>query len=401
MDLWAARFPMVSAQLRTSFRRLFAHWYLLGLGARCLQLTLIFLAVSQDVSAGLMGAVMAASSVICGILTVFAGRLYSRLGPAPLNRCSALCCAAAALLATQHHELAALALAWTLAAMTLMLSSTAGYRGIGSLFGAAERISRFSRMSLLSNVNEILLPVAISAVFATSPGLTPIIVLAVCLVDLFMPAGISRAEFKASGRPVTRALAVNLRRLFASGPLLAGVTAGAAINALLCIFDVLIPAAGGAMDLQTTEIGILLSASALAQVAASMLLTVRPNHRTLMKQLRNALMLGGAALTGAVLADGFAAFLVVVAVSSFGFGLVRPLSMSAIFQFSPPDSVGDIVGLRFMLNNFSRILMSLFMTACVGGFMSSTAFLSTVGGIVLAVTLGATLGRGRDRRLEV
>lgn len=53
--------------------------------------------------------------------------------------------------------------------------------------------------------------------------------------------------------------------------------------------------------------------------------------------------------------------------------------------------MGDIVGLRFMLNNFSRILMSLFMTACVGGFMSSTAFLSTVGGIVLAVTLAPRL----------
>lgn len=62
---------MVSAQLRTAFRHLFAHWFLLGLAARCLQFTLIFLAVSQDVSAGWMGAVMAASSVICGILTIF------------------------------------------------------------------------------------------------------------------------------------------------------------------------------------------------------------------------------------------------------------------------------------------------------------------------------------------
>ena len=391
---------MVSAQLRTAFRHLFAHWFLLGLAARCLQFTLIFLAVSQDVSAGWMGAVMAASSVICGILTIFAGRLYNRLGPAPLNRCSALCCGAAALLAaTQHHVLPALAVAWTLTAMTLMLSSTAGYRGIGSLFGAADRVSRFSRMSLLSNITEIVMPVAISAVFATSPDLTPIIVLAVCLIDMFMPAGISRAAFKASGRVESLALAVNLKRLVSSGPLLAGVMAGAGINALLCIFDVLIPTAGGAMDLKTTEIGMLLSASAFAQVAASMLLTFRPNHRTLMKQLRNALLLGGIALSGAVLADGFVTFLVVVAVSSFGFGLIRPLSMSAIFQFSPPDSVGDIVGLRFMLNNFSRILMSLFMTACVGGFMSSTAFLSAVGGIVLAVTLGAAgLQRTNGRR---
>lgn len=321
---------MNSLQLRTAFRRLFAQWYLLGLAARCLQFTLIFEAVSHGVGAAWMGAVMAASSVACAVFTIYAGRLYNRFGPSPLNRCAALCCAGAGFLATQHEAPAALAVAWMLTGMTLMLAATAGYRGIGGLFGAADRVSRFSRMCLLSNVSEIAMPVAIGALF--------------------------------------------------------------------CILDILVPTAGGGMGLTTIQTGTLLLACALAQVAASSLLSVRANHRTLLPQLRNALLLGGVALSGAALADGFASFLLVVSVAGFGFGLVKPLSMSTLFQYAPPESVGDIVGMRFMLNNLGRIMMSLFMAAGVGGFMSSTVFLSTLALIVLVVTIGASIRRGPQER---
>ena len=346
---------MNSLQLRTAFRRLFAQWYLLGLAARCLQFTLIFEAVSHGVGAAWMGAVMAASSVACAVFTIYAGRLYNRFGPSPLNRCAALCCAGAGFLATQHEAPAALAVAWMLTGMTLMLAATAGYRGIGGLFGAADRVSRFSRMCLLSNVSEIAMPVAIGALFSQAPDLMPFIVLA-------------------------------------------GVVAGSGVNALFCILDILVPTAGGGMGLTTIQTGTLLSACALAQVAASSLLSVRANHRTLLPQLRNALLLGGVALSGAALADGFASFLLVVSVAGFGFGLVRPLSMSTIFQYAPPESVGDIVGMRFMFNNLGRIMMSLFMAAGVGGFMSSTVFLSTLALIVLVVTIGASIRRGPQER---
>ena len=346
---------MNSLQLRTAFRRLFAQWYLLGLAARCLQFTLIFEAVSHGVGAAWMGAVMAASSVACAVFTIYAGRLYNRFGPSPLNRCAALCCAGAGFLATQHEAPAALAVAWMLTGMTLMLAATAGYRGIGGLFGAADRVSRFSRMCLLSNVSEIAMPVAIGALFSQAPDLMPFIVLA-------------------------------------------GVVAGSGVNALFCILDILVPTAGGGMGLTTIQTGTLLSACALAQVAASSLLSVRANHRTLLPQLRNALLLGGVALSGAALADGFASFLLVVSVAGFGFGLVKPLSMSTLFQYAPPESVGDIVGMRFMLNNLGRIMMSLFMAAGVGGFMPSTAFLSTLALIVLVVTIGASVRRGPQER---
>lgn len=319
---------MDSLQLRTAFRRLFAQWYLLGLAARCLQFTLIFEAVSHGVGAAWMGAVMAASSVACAVFTIYAGRLYNRFGPSPLNRCAALCCAGAGFLATQHEVPAALAVAWMLTGMTLMLAATAGYRGIGGLFDAADRVSRFSRMCLLSNVSEIAMPVAIGALFSQAPDLMPFIVLAVSLALSFLSSGVSRSDLRAHGLVESTDLLVNIRRLAGSGPLL----------------------------------------------------------------------LGGVALSGAALADGFASFLLVVSVAGFGFGLVRPLSMSTIFQYAPPESVGDIVGMRFMLNNLGRIMMSLFMAAGVGGFMSSTVFLSTLALVVLVVTIGASVRRGPQRR---
>ena len=96
--------------------------------------------------------------------------------------------------------------------------------------------------------------------------------------------------------------------------------------------------------------------------------------------------------------NGFVFLLVVVSVAGFGFGLVRPLSMSTIFQYAPPESVGDIVGMRFMFNNLGRIMMSLFMAAGVGGFMSSTVFLSMLALVVLVVTIGASIRRGPQKR---
>ena len=380
---------MDSLQLRTAFRRLFAQWYLLGLAARCLQFTLIFEAVSHGVGAAWMGAVMAASSVACAVFTIYAGRLYNRFGPSPLNRCAALCCAGAGFLATQHEVPAALAVAWMLTGMTLMLAATAGYRGIGGLFGAADRVSRFSRMCLLSNVSEIAMHVAIGALFSQDPDLMPFIVLAVSLALSFLSSGVSRSDLRAHGLVESTDLLVNIRRLAGSGPLLAGVVAGSGVNALFCILDILVPTAGGGMGLTTTLTGTLLSACALAQVAASSLLSVRANHRTLLPQLRN---------SGAALADGFVFLLVVVSVAGFGFGLVRPLSMSTIFQYAPPESVGDIVGMRFMFNNLGRIMMSLFMAAGVGGFMSSTVFLSMLALVVLVVTIGASIRRGPQKR---
>lgn len=280
---------MDSLQLRTAFRRLFAQWYLLGLAARCLQFTLIFEAVSHGVGAAWMGAVMAASSVACAVFTIYAGRLYNRFGPSPLNRCAALCCAGAGFLATQHEVPAALAVAWMLTGMTLMLAATAGYRGIGGLFDAADRVSRFSRMCLLSNVSEIAMPVAIGALFSQAPDLMPFIVLAVSLALSFLSSGVSRSDLRAHGLVESTDLLVNIRRLAGSGPLLAGVVAGSGVNALFCILDILVPTAGGGMGLTTTQTGTLLSACALAQVAASSILSVRANHRTLLPQLRNLL----------------------------------------------------------------------------------------------------------------
>lgn len=269
---------MDSLQLRTAFRRLFAQWYLLGLAARCLQFTLIFEAVSHGVGAAWMGAVMAASSVACAVFTIYAGRLYNRFGPSPLNRCAALCCAGAGFLATQHEAPAALAVAWMLTGMTLMLAATAGYRGIGGLFGAADRVSRFSRMCLLSNVSEIAMPVAIGALFSQAPDLMPFIVLAVSLALSFLSSGVSRSDLRAHGLVESTDLLVNIRRIAGSGPLLAGVVAGSGVNALFCILDILVPTAGGGMGLTTTQTGTLLSACALAQVAASSLLSVRASQ---------------------------------------------------------------------------------------------------------------------------
>ena len=52
-----------------------------------------------------------------------------------------------------------------------------------------------------------------------------------------------------------------------------------------------------------------------------------------------------------------------------------------------------------MLNNLSRILMSLLMAAAVGGFMTSPAFLTMAAMIVLVLTLGTTVWQMVRRKM--
>lgn len=345
-----------------------------------------------------MGTVMAVSGLLSAVLTLFVGRLFNRFGPTPLNRAAALCCATSALLTTQAECLPALAFAWMLTGQTLLLTSTAGYRGVGGLFTEEERVTKFSRMSVFSNLNEILIPIVISTAFTAAPEWTPWGIVFLCVLSLVLPGGISMAQFQAQGQTKSLSLLVNLKRVVKSGPLLAAVTAGAGIHALLCVYDVIIPSAAGEIGITTTQVGFILSSCALAQAAASYVLSARPNPRTLPTQLRNGLLLGAAALSGAVLADGFFPLLLVVVVSGFGFGLIHPLSMSTIFQYSPADSVGDIVGARLMLNNIGRILMPSLMAAAVG-IMPPIAFLTMAAMIVLVLTLGTTVWQMVRRKM--
>ena len=99
---------------------------------------------------------------------------------------------------------------------------------------------------------------------------------------------------------------------------------------------------------------------------------------------------GGLVLGAAFWSTSFAAMLVLSFLLGAALGPIQPLSMSMIFQYSEPGSVGDILGVRLMLNNFARIIAPLIMGFALD-VMSGPCFLSWTGAAILAATFGALL----------
>lgn len=63
--------------------------------------------------------------------------------------------------------------------------------------------------------------------------------------------------------------------------------------------------------------------------------------------------------------------------------------MSIIFQYAEPGAVGDIVGVRLMLNNFARIVAPTIMGIALD-FMTGSVFLSWIG-VTILVSVGIAL----------
>ena len=62
---------------------------------------------------------------------------------------------------------------------------------------------------------------------------------------------------------------------------------------------------------------------------------------------------------------------------------------SLIFQYAEPGAVGDIVGVRLMLNNFARIVAPTIMGIALD-FMTGSVFLSWIG-VTILVSVGIAL----------
>ena len=384
---------MLDQTLNRSFWRLLLTWLVILLAGRSLRMVLLFEAVAGNVSAASVCAIITCGAVVGAMMAILAGRFYNSFGPTVLNRTAGIMLLGAATLLYYFPTTSATLLEGTvvniLICVSFVLSNTAVYRATGTIFSGGPRVTAFSRLNALNSILEIIAPLGVGLLFDLYPeDLSAALGLFACLA-LMIPHTFPLTELSPKAQMRSFSLWSNLRRLSTSQILLGGILSGAGIHAIISIITIVIPIAAPGLALSTRDVGYLLAAFAFAQFIACLWLSAHPDTTKLCRRLFLSLIVGGIVMTTTYCAVGFYSLLLVSMIVGAALGLVHPLSMSIIFQYSEPGAVGDIVGVRLMLNNFARILAPTIMGIALD-FMTGSVFLSWIG-VTILVSVGIAL----------
>lgn len=376
-----------------SFWHLLTTWLVILLAGRSLRMVLVFEAVAGNVSAASVGAIITCGAVVGALVAILAGRLYNGLGPTVLNRTAGTLLLGSATLLYYFPTTGATLFEGTIAniliCVSFVLSNTAVYRATGAIFSGAPRVTAFSRLNALNSILEIIAPLGVGFLFDLYPEhLSAALGLFACLA-LLLPRTFPSAHLYPNNQMRSFSLWSNLRRLSTSQILLGGILSGAGIHAIISIITIVIPIAAPGLALSTRNVGYLLAAFAFAQFVACLWLSAHPDPTKLCRRLFLSLIVGGIVMTTTYYAVGFYSLLLVSMIVGAALGLVHPLSMSIIFQYAEPGAVGDIVGVRLMLNNFARIVAPTIMGIALD-FMTGSVFLSWIG-VAILVSVGVAL----------
>lgn len=384
---------MLDQTLNRSFWHLLTTWLVILLAGRSLRMVLVFEAVAGNVSAASVGAIITCGAVVGALVAILAGRLYNGLGPTVLNRTAGTLLLGSATLLYYFPTTGATLFEGTIAniliCVSFVLSNTAVYRATGAIFSGAPRVTAFSRLNALNSILEIIAPLGVGFLFDLYPEhLSAALGLFACLA-LLLPRTFPSAHLYPNNQMRSFSLWSNLRRLSTSQILLGGILSGAGIHAIISIITIVIPIAAPGLALSTRNVGYLLAAFAFAQFVACLWLSAHPDPTKLCRRLFLSLIVGGIVMTTTYYAVGFYSLLLVSMIVGAALGLVHPLSMSIIFQYAEPGAVGDIVGVRLMLNNFARIVAPTIMGIALD-FMTGSVFLSWIG-VAILVSVGVAL----------
>lgn len=384
---------MLDQTLNRSFWHLLTTWLVILLAGRSLRMVLVFEAVAGNVSAASVGAIITCGAVVGALVAILAGRLYNGLGPTVLNRTAGTLLLGSATLLYYFPTTGATLFEGTIAniliCVSFVLSNTAVYRATGAIFSGAPRVTAFSRLNVLNSILEIIAPFGVGFLFDLYPEhLSAALGLFACLA-LLLPRTFPSAHLYPNNQMRSFSLWSNLRRLSTSQILLGGILSGAGIHAIISIITIVIPIAAPGLALSTRNVGYLLAAFAFAQFVACLWLSAHPDPTKLCRRLFWSLIVGGIVMTTTYYAVGFYSLLLVSMIVGAALGLVHPLSMSIIFQYAEPGAVGDIVGVRLMLNNFARIVAPTIMGIALD-FMTGSVFLSWIG-VAILVSVGVAL----------
>jgi len=328
------------------------------------RLTVTLYAVRLEASPAVIGVLMALFAVIGAITSVGVGRWIDRIGPRkPMLLATAMMVAGAGL-AFVWRDLAALFIVGTVVGTFYNVFFIAQQRLVGEYGRPEDRVANFSRVGLgfsaASFVGPLITGFAIDALghsvaFALLALLPLVPFVVIWLNKLAFPDARKSHSKEAGGQKGGGVLQLlrgrNLRRIYGVSVLSASIWN---------IFLFLMPIYGAQIGLSAATIGAIIGSFSFGTIVVRVLVPLLTRRFTPWQLLIMALVFASASFLGFPAVTG-APMLILFSFSlGMGLGLSGPLSLSLLHDASPPDRIGEAVGLRVMLMNASQTAVPLF-----------------------------------------
>jgi MFS family permease len=361
------------------------------------RMTVMLFAAYLGASPALIGLLAALYGIVSAFTAVYVGRWIDRVGPRkPIMLASAMV-TTGALVAALGHEVWALFIAAPLMGTFNSMFQMTTHQTVGRYGRAEDRPANFSTQALAISLATFIGPMVaglaidhlgfsnaffVSAFFAFAP-------MAVVWMGLlkFPPAPVRKRE---SITPVSGWALLKdfeLRRAY---------IAAASNNAIWSIWSFMLPLYGHSIGLSATAIG------TLAACMAGGTVVVRLFTRPLVRRYKAwplivlSHIFVGVGFIGMPLTAFYPALVVLASLMGLGLGLAGPLSTSVMYDASPPDKVGEVIGLRMTMANFAQTLVPL-LSGAVGAALGVAPVFWAVGAMLLG---DAWVNRDKLRALE-
>jgi MFS family permease len=365
--------------------------HLVFVGTRLVVLLDATLLKASPVTVGMLTALF---SAVGAVTSVHVGRWVDRSGArAPMLLGTAMM-VAGAVLAFVWRDLAVLFVVSILIGTCYNAFFVAQQRVLGQYGGPEDRVNNFSLSSLGYSVASFLGPmIAGFAVDNSGPAgaflllgaiaLAPIAVLGANLLPMPPPEAKLRRELARGG---TIALFKNrpLRRIYAVSVLTTGTWS---------IVTFLIPMYGIQIGLSASRIGLVLGSFSLATIVVRVLLPFINRHFTPWQLLLVCLAVAGSSFFLLPAFTDLAALIVCAFWMGMGLGLSGPMSQALTYDASPPERIGEVLGLRATMMNISQSAVPL-----VSGAIGTVLGVAPVFWMVGATLLGGCYATRRQWR---
>ncbi len=230
---------------------------------------------------------------------------------------------------------------------------------MGGLFTSKQRLVAFARMNIVSNLSDIVTPLAIGWLFFIDPTFIPIVAGLLGVTNFLVPQPKIVPQSVNETPAASLSLFTNLKKVLVTRPVYLAILIGAAIHSILFVFDLIIPITGTGFNLTSTHVGTILSTLALSQAVASTYLSMKPfPSETLFNHFLEGLFLGSIALLFAFMTQGFLSLLSQAVASTYL--SMKPFPSETLFNhFLEGLFLGSIALLfAFMTQGFLSLLIA-------------------------------------------
>ena len=160
------------------------------------------------------------------------------------------------------------------------------------------------------------------------------------------------------------------------------------------IVSLLIPLYGSEIGLSASTIGLILGAYSFASIVIRVFMSPLARRFTGWQQMLLSLGLAGVSFIFLPLVTHVAGLMMVAFLIGLGMGLAGPLSQNLLYDVSPPDRVGEVMGLRVTVMNATSTAIPL-----VSGSLSAAVGVSPMFWIIALVLLGGVWSRRAQWKL--